>query len=249
LASFVGGGLTNTASGDRSVVVGGNGNIASTNAAAIGGGLTNRAYGFCSSIPGGLGNTATDYGFAAGYGALATNVGAFVWSSQVMTGSTNAYSFTARAPGGVRFITSTNNVGAFLAPNATAWSVLSDCNSKENFVPINEQEILHKLEQMPVTKWNYKHDPTRAYIGPTAQDFKAAFGLGNDDKSINTLDTAGVTLAAIKGMGQELNSLRSQLHERDRQMAERDAKIDQLEKSMQKLAEKLNQLPPSPETH
>ena len=35
--------------------------------------------------------------------------------------------------------------------------------------------------------------------GPMAQDFYAAFGLGNSDKSIGLLDASGVALAAIQG--------------------------------------------------
>ena len=164
-----------------------------------------------------------------------------------MTGSTNAYSFTVRSPGGVRFLSSTNNVGAFLAPNATAWSVLSDRNSKENFQSIDETQILNKLEDMPVTKWNYKHDPNRAYIGPTAQDFKAAFGLGTDDKSINTLDTAGVTLAAIKGLGKELKARDQQIEKLRSDLKERDAKMEALEKRLDEVNVRLNQLPPAPD--
>jgi len=249
----VSGGSYNAASGYAAAIGGGQNNNATATDATVSGGSSNNAAGSYSAIPGGIGNTATNYAFAAGYGAQATNQGAFVWSSQVVTVSTNAYSFTARSPGGVRFFTSTNNVGAFLAPNATAWSVLSDRNSKENFQPIDERGILHQLEQMPVTAWSYKHDPTRRYIGPTAQDFKAAFGLGTDDRSINTLDEAGVTLAAVKGVGQEVDQLKSQLSQRDQQisslrsqMSLRDAKIESLEKKMNEFSERLNLLPPAP---
>jgi hypothetical protein len=56
-----------------------------------------------------------------------------------------------------------------------------------------------------VTEWKYKVEPegTR-HIGPTAQDFHAAFGLGESDKTIGMVDAAGVALAAIKGLQQEM---------------------------------------------
>jgi len=57
---------------------------------------------------------------------------------------------------------------------------------------------------LPVTSWNYKHDPDRRYIGPMAQDFHAGFGLGHDDKHLTTLDLDGVTLSALKGLIAEL---------------------------------------------
>ena len=36
--------------------------------------------------------------------------------------------------------------------------------------------------------------------GPTAQDFRAAFGLGEDDTTISTVDAQGVALAAVQGL-------------------------------------------------
>jgi hypothetical protein len=234
--STVAGGANNTCDGVSSTIGGGYYNVATSVGSTVCGGISNVANGPYSFIAGGIANSATNYAFAAGYGARATNQGAFVWSSQVMTLSTNSYSFTVRAPGGVRFMTSTKNVGAILAPNATAWSVLSDKNIKDNFKPIDEKKILRQLKQMPVTAWNYKFDPKRQYIGPTAQDFKAAFGLGNDDKSINSLDASGVTLAAVKGMGQEVDELRSELKRKD-------LKIQALEKKLNEVADRLNHLP------
>jgi Chaperone of endosialidase len=256
--STVGGGYQNIATGDISTIAGGANNLTYGTNAAIGGGGRNRASGVYSTIPGGFGNSTdltADYSFAAGYGASATNVGSFVWSSRFPTTSSAPYDFTVSAPGGVRFITSTSSnafYGAFLSPNATAWSILSDRNSKENFRSIDVKSILHKLEQMPVTEWNYKHDPSRIYIGPTAQDFKRAFGLGEDDKSINTLDATGVIFAAIKGLGEELNQqdkqisdLRSQINDMAQSMAIRDAKINALERKLEKLDERLNMLSPT----
>lgn len=37
-------------------------------------------------------------------------------------------------------------------------------------------------------------------MGPMAQDFKGAFGLGDDDKTINTLAADGVVVAAVQGL-------------------------------------------------
>ncbi len=47
-----------------------------------------------------------------------------------------------------------------------------------------------------------------------AEDFRAAFGLGSDDKGIATVDADGVALAAIQGLKAEqdlqLNALREE---------------------------------------
>jgi hypothetical protein len=48
-----------------------------------------------------------------------------------------------------------------------------------------------------------------------AQDFRAAFGLGDDEKTIATVDADGVALAAIQGLNAKLET----------QLAERDAQI------------------------
>ena len=37
-------------------------------------------------------------------------------------------------------------------------------------------------------------------MGPMAQDFRSAFGLGEDDKTISTVDATGVSMAAIKSL-------------------------------------------------
>ena len=140
--------------------------------------------------------------------------------------------FVARAPGGVRFLTSSSNTGAELPAGATAWAPLSDRNAKTGITAIDQHTVLHKLAALPVTAWNYKHDPKRRYIGPMAQDFHATFGLGSDDKHISTLDTDGVTLSAIKGLVEELRDQDQALEARDRQ-------IDALERAVETMRESI----------
>ena len=103
----------------------------------------------------------------------------------------------------------------------------SDKNLKDDFEPINEEDVLKKISEMPVTKWRYKKDSSGIrHIGPTAQDFQKAFGLGKDDTSIATVDTAGVSFAAIK-------ALNKQLQEKDEKIAE----LEQTSKSQSELLE------------
>jgi trimeric autotransporter adhesin len=44
------------------------------------------------------------------------------------------------------------------------------------------------------------------HLGPMAQDFKAAFGLGETDTGITSVDADGVALAAIQGLNQKVES-------------------------------------------
>jgi hypothetical protein len=104
----------------------------------------------------------------------------------------------------------------------------SDRNVKTHFEPISARDILAKVAALPITRWNFTNDLRTAHMGPVAQDFKAAFDLGSDDKTIATVDADGVALAAIQGLNQKLN--------------EKDAEIQSLKQQNDSLAERLNEL-------
>src|SRR5262249_54961256 len=81
----------------------------------------------------------------------------------------------------------------------------SDRNIKENFKAVDADEVLAKVAALPITRWTYKADPSAEHMGPVAQDFRAAFGLGCDDKTIAVVDSDGVALAAIQGLNKKVN--------------------------------------------
>ena len=89
---------------------------------------------------------------------------------------------------------------------ALAVNPSSDRNMKVNFAPVSPREVLDKVAALPLSRWNYRADPQAEHIGPMAQDFRAAFGLGNDDKHIATVDADGVALAAIQGLDQKVDA-------------------------------------------
>jgi trimeric autotransporter adhesin len=89
-----------------------------------------------------------------------------------------------------------NGNGAFLTLGGT-WTNTSDINKKEDFSDLNSNELLQKIAQLSIQRWKYK-GTNEYHIGPTAQDFYKLFGLGTDDKSISTVDPAGIALAAIQ---------------------------------------------------
>jgi hypothetical protein len=76
----------------------------------------------------------------------------------------------------------------------------SDRAIKQDFAAVNPREILDQVVALPVRSWAYIHDASQRLLGPAAQDFHAAFGLGADDTSIATVDADGVALAAIQGL-------------------------------------------------
>jgi hypothetical protein len=102
------------------------------------------------------------------------------------------------------------STSAFLSAGGT-WTNASDVNLKENFVPVSGADLLERLDRLPISMWNYKAEPAARHLGPTAQDFRAAFGLGSDERSISTIDPAGIALAATQELNSELRALRSRI--------------------------------------
>jgi hypothetical protein len=102
-------------------------------------------------------------------------------------------------------------------------SQLSSRTAKENFVPIDGQAVLAKLEAMPISSWNYRGaDAADRHLGPVAEDFHAAFGLGPSDHFVAPNDVAGVALASVKALQQEI-------HERDQRIEGLEARMRELE--------------------
>jgi len=135
----------------------------------------------------------------------------------------------ARCSGGVYFYSDgAMTTGVHLVAGAGSWSSVSDRNLKENFAPVDGAKILNILASIPIQTWNYKtQDKSIRHIGPMAQDF-AKFGVGEDDKSITTLDADGVALAAI----QELYRQNQEILKRNEELKK---EIEELEQEIEKL--------------
>ena len=163
---------------------------------------------------------------------MSYHAGAFAWadSTDADMASTANNQFTVRASGGVRFFSDPDaTVGVQLAAGGNSWAPASDRNLKENFQPANAREILQRVAALPIQSYNMKtQDPSIRHLGPMAQDFHTAFGVGEDDKHIATVDADGVALAAIQG-----------LHEIVR---EKEAEIRELKQGLAELREQVRQL-------
>ncbi len=104
---------------------------------------------------------------------------------------------------------------------ATAFNPPSDRNLKENFSPVSPREVLEKVAALPISRWNFKSDTTTPHVGPMAQDFHAAFGLGTDERHIATVDADGVALAAIQGLNEKVEVRSQRAEHRSRQAEQR----------------------------
>jgi hypothetical protein len=250
--STVGGGSTNTANGPSGTVaggfsnsssafsatVGGGGtNIASSNGSTVAGGFNNTASGFGSAIPGGQLNVAAgQFSFAAGRRAKANHNGAFVWgdSTDANVSSIATNTFTARAVNGFIFYTNSGlTSGAAMGAGAGSWTSLSDRNRKRDIKPIDAQDILAKVVTLPITSWSYdSQDSSVRHIGPMAQDFNPAFGIGEFEDGITTIDADGVALAAIQGLHhtltEEVSRLRNTTTAQATELADLKSQLDEL---------------------
>jgi hypothetical protein len=254
----VSGGRNNFARGNFSAIVGGGGTALADSNFAIGycstilGGRRNYAFGEFSVVGGdgcvvGVGNascaigntnSATLHGsFACGSNATANHTESFVWGSATGSGATESfdhYTVTFRSPNGARFYTADTgtSTGVRLFAGGGAWGSLSDSTQKENVREVDTRSVLDRLSTLKISEWNYKsQDDHIRHMGPTAQDFHAAFGLGDNNTTISTLDPDGVLFAAVQ-----------ELARRDEELTRHTNEIDDLKIQVAKLQSQLQSL-------
>jgi len=99
----------------------------------------------------------------------------------------------------------------------------SDVNQKENFLPIDGDEVLRKLRSLSVTSWNYAGQDAAQFrhYGPNAQEFFAAFGRDGvgtvgSPTTLNSGDEAGILMVALQALARrtaEIAELRAETAE------------------------------------
>jgi len=163
----------------------------------------------------------TSYGIGVQSGTLyfrASAVGSYSWHR----GGVHDNAANAPGAGGVEMMR-LNTSG--LRVNGTFVSA-SDRSLKENFLPVNSAAVLEKVVALPIAQWNYRADPESRHLGPMAQDFYAAFGVGPDDRHIASVDADGVALAAIQGLYRKVVE---ELERKDAELEEIRARMQRLE--------------------
>lgn len=117
-----------------------------------------------------------------------------------------------------------NSGGDIIQSGVTLHS--SDRDKKKNINEVDPQQVLNKVSNLPIATWQYKNQSDEiVHMGPMAQDFRAAFGLGINDVTISDTDVAGVALASIK-------ALKSELDQRDLDMQKLQETNNQLEQRL-----------------
>lgn len=149
-----------------------------------------------------------------------------------------------RGCGGVKVFTNQNlTSGVEVAAGGGAWSSISDRNRKENFEVLDGEEVLRRLRDVEVSSWNYlTQESTIRHAGPMAQDFHAAFGLGESDLLINSIDIDGVNMAAVKGLDTRTRAQQDRIREMESLNTAQQQRIDTLEAEVADLRGRLEAL-------
>ncbi|HUR58250.1 MAG TPA: tail fiber domain-containing protein, partial [Opitutaceae bacterium] len=144
----------------------------------------------------------------------------------VQAGTGNVAIGTDSIPAGRVINTGT---GAYLSTGGI-WTDNSDRNLKTAIEAVDPAEVLNKLVSIPISAWSYKSEGTGVrHIGPMAQDFWAAFGLGLDDRHIGAVDGIGVTVAAIQSLHQMVGARDAEVRALKEQNEALRARLDRLE--------------------
>lgn len=229
------------ATGDESISLGQSSIAGGLGATVLGPSIANGSY----SVAIGLQNSASgNFSVAIGKNARTANRqgsvvlgdGCAGFSSDSVYPNANNQ-FVARGCGGIRFFTSQNlSSGVEVAAGGGSWSSISDRGRKEHFLAVDGEDVLARLRTVPVSSWNYiTQDDAIRHMGPVAQDFHAAFGLGESDLLINTVDIDGVNMAAVQALTARTDALRTENEALRRENAAQAAEISDLRARMERL--------------
>jgi trimeric autotransporter adhesin len=130
------------------------------------------------------------------------------------------------------------STGGFLSSGGS-WVNASSRAAKENFRAVEAEEVLRKVAGLEVQSWNYRSDePSVRHVGPVAQDFYRAFGLGGTEEAISTVDLGGVNMLAI----QALESRTTELREKTDRIERLEAELVELRAARAELERRLGDL-------
>jgi hypothetical protein len=191
-----------------STAVGANASVTGSNSTAMGGGLAGAAAKVTGNNSIALGGSVT------GNNSMALGVGTTVTTNNTIRLGNRAVSRIEAQVG---------------------LTVTSDRTKKENFQPVDGEEVLKKLRTLTVTSWNFiGQDPKEfRHYGPMAQDFFAAFGhdgvgtIGTPT-TITSTDLEGILMIAVRALEQRTAELKA----REARIKALESRLDALEREI-----------------
>jgi hypothetical protein len=147
--------------------------------------------------------------------------------------------FALNPGSGARWYASNNSSGSWnVASNAQLWTDAgvwvgsSSRTLKENFIQLNPDDLLNKINQLDITRWNFKSEGKKiTHIGPVAEDFYRIFKTGDAENHLATIDTAGVSLAGVKALYGKVESQQKQIDALKQKVTILETKINPEEKT------------------
>jgi hypothetical protein len=242
------GGYNNTASGVYALFTNSSGIANTANGASA---LQSNYYGsynMASGFQALLNNTTGNFNTAAGYSALRTNTTgtlntAIGIEADVASGGlTNATAIGAGAIVNASNKIRLGNSQVTVVEGPVGYTFTSDRNRKENFEPVDGEQVLGKISGLNLTSWNYIGQDVQHYrhYGPMAQDFFAAFGhdtVGTvgTPTTINSADLDGVLLSAVQALVARSEALASRTEALSVETANLRAEKEQLAEAVEAL--------------
>ena len=160
---------------------------------------------------------------ASGMGALFSNTTGYKNTAIGYTANVSAGNLTnATAIGAGAIVDASNkirlgNSSVTVIEGQVAYTFTSDKSQKENFKPVDGEEVLKKVGDFNLTSWNYIGQDVKQFrhYGPMAQDFYAAFG--NDGvgtigtpTTINSGDMAGILMIAVQALEKQNREIKTE---------------------------------------
>jgi len=191
-----------------------------------------------------------DYSVALGYRASNnTHTGTMVMGDESTTDSVRNQAdneFRIRYNGGIRLRVSTaangntpgagGNVGCDLTVAVPSWTCASSRTVKENFRTVDGEDVLARIRAMPITTWNMIGGGREVrHLGPVAEDFYQAFGLGIGETTIGMGDIDGVNLAGVKALEARTQHLQQELDARTAEVGQLRGDVAELRAQVQAL--------------
>jgi hypothetical protein len=182
-----------------------------------------------------------------------TNTAAVEWNFQagnsgfaISRSGTGGAEFLVRNGGEVEMGPGGNgvfNMDAAGNLSVTSLTETSSVHSKTGFEMLDRASVLDRVLGLDVREWSYRDDPREArHVGPTAEDFFAAFALGKDDKHIAPRDLAGVALVALQELHGQLERKDETISRLETLQREQAARNEDLERRLSELEERLASL-------
>lgn len=86
-------------------------------------------------------------------------------------------------------------------------TVVSSSRFKDLLGRLETSQVLAAVRAITLHRWRYKHENADEHVGPTAEDFREAFGIGNGE-TIHIADALGVLFGAVQELAKEVAEMR-----------------------------------------